>query len=35
MFGVMVMVMLRVNTTQTLNVTFDPNSQNEIVDGHP
>ena len=32
MFGVMVMV--RVNTTQNLNLTLDPNSQNEIVEGH-
>ena len=35
MFGVMAMVMLRVNTTQNLNVTIDLNSHNEIVDGHP
>ena len=31
MFGVMVMD--RVTTTQNLN--FDPNTQNEIVEGHP
>ena len=33
MFGVMVMV--RVNTTpETLTLTHNPNSQNEIVEGH-
>ena len=32
MFGVMVMV--RVNTTQTVTPTLDPNPQNEIVEGH-
>ena len=32
MFGVMVMV--RVNTTQNLNLTLDLNPRNEIVEGH-
>ena len=32
MFGVMVMV--RVNTTRNINPAHNPNSQNEIVEGH-
>ena len=34
MFGVMVMVMVRVNTTQNLNPALEPNPQHGVVEGH-